>query len=242
MRGPGRRNALIFLVAFTALPALAIAGEGADRKVYSYTDDKGVTYYTNMPSDPRYEPLPSVTPPRRPAGDAKSRPYEETITEAAEKYGLDSNLLRAVIKCESDFNRLAVSRAGAQGLMQLMPGTARLVDVDDPFNAAQNLEGGARYLKYLLDSFDETRLALAAYNAGEGAVRRHGGIPPYAETRNYVKAVLSQYDRYCSLGTEGDIITSEDIQAFTNSEGVRLFTNVPWKYRKAENWRKVQSQ
>lgn len=242
MRNPGRRTALIFLVAFTALPALAIAGGGEGRKVYSYTDDKGVTYYTNMPSDPRLEPLPSVTPPRRTGGDAKSRPYEETITEAAEKYGLDSNLLRAVIKCESDFNRLAVSRAGAQGLMQLMPDTARLVDVDDPFNAAQNLEGGARYLKYLLDSFDETRLALAAYNAGEGAVRRHGGIPPYAETRNYVKAVLSQYDRYCSLGTEGDIITSEDIQAFTNSEGVRLFTNVPWKYRKAESWRKVQSQ
>ena len=162
--------------------------------------------------------------------------------EVAETYGLDSNLLRAVIKCESDFNHLAVSRAGAQGLMQLMPGTARLVKVNDPFDASQNLEGGARYLKYLLDSFEDTTLALAAYNAGEGAVRRHGGVPPYTETRNYVKAVLSQHERYRSLGTEGDVITSEDIQAFTNSEGVRLFTNVPWKYRKAESWRKVQSE
>ena len=171
-----------------------------------------------------------------------SRPYEEVIAEVAEKYSLDSNLLRAVIKCESNFNRMAVSRASAQGLMQLMPETARLVEVGDPFNAAQNLEGGTRYLKYLLDSFDDPRLALAAYNAGEGAVRRHGGIPPYEETRKYVKAVLAQYDRYCSLGTAGDIITSADIQAFTNTEGVRLFTNVPWRYGKEGDWRKVKSQ
>lgn len=242
MRGL-RLGTVVFL--FTLLPALPAMGSSEDPAfdtVYSYTDEQGVTFYTNMPSDPRYKPMPTLQPPLRPAGDAKSRPFEESIAVAADRYGIDSNLLRAVIKCESNFNRLAVSRAGAQGLMQLMPETARLVDVDNPFNATQNIDGGARYLKYLLDSFDERELALAAYNAGEGAVRRHGGIPPYRETRNYVKAVAAQYDRYCRLGTSGDVITSEDIKAFVNSEGVQMFTNVPWKYRKDGSWQRMDTR
>ncbi len=225
-----------------ALLLIFPSGAEGESKVYSYTDEQGTMHFTNMPSDPRFEPLPSVEPPRRFAGDDRSQPYEEMITEAALKHHVDPHLLRAVIKCESDFNHRAVSRAGAEGLMQLMPATARKVNVWNSFDARQNIEGGTRYLKYLLDSFGDRSLALAAYNAGEGAVRRHGGIPPYRETKNYVGAVLAQYDRYCELGAEGDPLTSADIQSFSNSEGVILFTNVPWKYGEERGWSREETQ
>ena len=183
-----------FLFSSALTVGILLAGAPAplrgESQGYHFTDEHGVSHFTNMPSDPRFKALPSE--PRPPGGgDSKSRPYEEMIVAAATRHRVDPDLLRAVIKCESDFNHLAISRAGAQGLMQLMPDTARLVDVDNPFDAGENIDGGAKYLKYLLSSFDDTRLALAAYNAGEGAVRRAGGIPPYRETRNYVSAVLS---------------------------------------------------
>ncbi len=239
-----RAAALLFSVSLAAALGLIPVSGRCGTTVYHFTDDDGVTHFTNLPSDPRYRPMPSTDPPPPPRrlGNPKSRPYEAVIARTAEKYDLDPNLLRAVIKCESDFNHLAVSRSGAQGLMQLMPETARLVDVGDPFDARENLEGGARYLKYLLDSFGDVNLALAAYNAGEGTVRRHGGVPPFKETRNYVKAVLSHYERYRSLGIGADTITSADIRSFVNSEGVQLFTNQPWKYRKAADWRQVEAQ
>lgn len=209
--------------------------------VYSFTDQSGVTHFTNMPNDPRFRPVSTRKAPRTFA-EPRSRPYEEAILKTAGKYGVDANLLRAVIKCESNFNHLAVSRAGAQGLMQLMPETARLNNVVNPFNARENLEGGTQYFKYLLDSFGSTTLALAAYNAGEGVVRRHGGIPPFKETRNYVKAVLSQYDSYRSNGIGDAAVSSSDIQSFVNSEGVSLFTNLPWKYRRTADWRRMGEQ
>ena len=115
--------------------------------------------------------------------------YAEAIQAAAEKYGLDARLLTAVIQVESNFMHRARSPKGAMGLMQLMPATARQYAVDDPFDPSANIEAGARHLKSLLDRFD-LRLALAAYNAGEGAVTRYGGVPPYPETREYVKRVL----------------------------------------------------
>ena len=223
------RRLLPRLVLASALLLPGSVSFAGDSDIYVYTDEEGVTHYSNMPSDGRYKLLRRDEPPRA-TGDAKSGRYEAWITESAVKYDVDPNLLMAVIKCESDFNRMAVSRAGAQGLMQLMPETAKLVKVNDSFDPRQNIEGGTRYLKYLLDSFETTELALAAYNAGEGNVRRHGGIPPFRETRNYVAAVLRQYDHYCKVGRRGAVITSEDIRSFTNSEGVRLFTNVPWRY------------
>lgn len=232
-------HAAITLALLLASPAPAVfAGEN---DIYVYTDDEGVTHYSNMPSDSRYRRLTTVEPPRA-TGESRSRPYEAWIAESAARHGVDPNLLMAVIKCESNFNRMAISRAGAQGLMQLMPDTAKLVKVSDPFDPRQNLDGGTRYLKYLLDSFDDKRLALAAYNAGEGAVRRHGGVPPYKETKNYVAAVLAQYDHYCKVGRTGAVITSEDIRSFTNSEGVRLFTNVPWKYNTTKEWEQERGQ
>jgi hypothetical protein len=116
---------------------------------------------------------------------------EKLISETAQRHGVDPNLVRQVVQAESNFNPKAVSSAGAMGLMQLMPATAQTYGVTDPFNPAQNLDGGVRFLKGLLERFDgNTALALAGYNAGPGAVEKYNGIPPYRETQNYVQKIL----------------------------------------------------
>ena len=123
-------------------------------------------------------------------GGASGTPFERIITEAAARHRLDPRLLAAVIQVESNFRPLARSPKGAMGLMQLMPGTARQYAVGDAFDAQSNIDAGARHLRSLLDRFDLS-LALAAYNAGEGAVRRFDGIPPYRETQEYVRRILT---------------------------------------------------
>ncbi len=125
----------------------------------------------------------------------------ELIEKYADKNGLDSDFVKAVIKQESGFNPNATSKCGAMGLMQLMPATAEGLGVTNAYDAEQNIMGGTKYLKGLMDRFDNNKsLALAAYNAGPNAVKKYGGIPPYMETQNYVKNVLSSYDKMKGAG------------------------------------------
>jgi soluble lytic murein transglycosylase-like protein len=130
----------------------------------------------------------------RPAAAAGDLDFERLVAEAARRHGLEPALVMAVVGVESGFQPQAVSPKGAQGLMQLMPATARDLGVADPFDPAANLDGGSRYLSSLVARYDgDLTKALAAYNAGMGAVARHGGVPPYEETRRYVRKVLGRY-------------------------------------------------
>lgn len=128
--------------------------------------------------------------------------YNRIINKKSDQYRLESSLIKAVIKVESNWNSKAVSHAGAMGLMQLMPTTADDLNVTNPFNPEDNIDGGARYLRYLLDKFDgNLSHALAAYNAGPTRVKRHRGIPPIKETQQYVKRVLSLYNNEKTMYT-----------------------------------------
>jgi soluble lytic murein transglycosylase-like protein len=134
-------------------------------------------------------------------------PFGAEITAAAKKHGIDPALLAGLVKQESNFNPTAGSPAGARGLTQLMPGTAAGLGVGDVLDPIQNLDGGAKYLRQQLDAFggDVTR-ALAAYNAGPGAVQRYGGVPPYAETQNYVRVVQANAAQYRAAGSTPSIL------------------------------------
>ncbi len=130
-----------------------------------------------------------VFPAALPVSNAPRGPYRSLVTKAAQKNGLNRRLLASVIRAESNFHPKAVSPKGALGLMQLMPKTARQLAVSNPFNPEQNVQAGARYLKELLGKFGKVNLALAAYNAGPGAVRQYHGVPPFRETREYIARV-----------------------------------------------------
>ena len=132
---------------------------------------------------------------KAPGGGTPDPRILQMARATAEKYGIDPKLFESLIHQESNFNPTAQSSAGAQGLTQLMPKTAASLGVTDPFDPMQNLNGGAKYLSQLLKQFDgDTKLALAAYNAGPGAVRRAGGIPPFQETQDYVRKVLDRFN------------------------------------------------
>lgn len=191
----------VFLL-LAALPALA-AGD----RVYKYVDADGIVHYTNVRPDVEY-PYTTLEFPCYLSDPAcrsvdwehvplDTRAYASEIATAAADHGLDESLIRAVIHAESAYNADAVSPRGARGLMQLMPETEAALGVVDVFNPASNILGGARYLADMLDEFSgDVKLATAAYNAGPGAVRRHGGIPPYPETREYVRRIEILYRRY----------------------------------------------
>jgi len=164
----------------------------AETQVYEYVNPSGVIQLTNVPSDPKCE---AMQPPGRRL--VSGLELERAVAREAKQHRLQPALLFAVMKAESSFNPVVVSKAGAVGLMQLVPETAMRHGVRNLYDTDENVAGGARHLRYLLDRFHgNTRLALAAYNAGERKVDRYGKIPPYKETRHYVQKVLSYYRDY----------------------------------------------
>jgi len=183
------RLVLFFIVVIAMLPSLSEARAA----MYSYVDQYGRLYFTNVPADPRYKEVPGFEGIRKAAIQGR---YGKFIKNAAKRYSLDPELIRAVIKVESGFNPFAVSEKGAMGLMQLMPGTAKEMRVAAPFEAEENIMGGSRYLRKLLNLFDgDVRLGLAAYNAGPNRVKENGRIPKIPETQHYVKKVLREYEK-----------------------------------------------
>ena len=132
---------------------------------------------------------------------AQKTDIDELIATFSEKYDIDSDFIKAIIKQESGFNANATSKKGAMGLMQLMPKTAESLGVVDAYNPSENIEGGVKYLRQMLDKYDNNKeMALAAYNAGPGAVQKYGGIPPYKETQNYVKTIMNTYNKVKESG------------------------------------------
>ncbi|HUH66750.1 MAG TPA: lytic transglycosylase domain-containing protein [Syntrophales bacterium] len=182
----------VLIILCIALPASA--------DIYKYEDAQGVIHLTNVPTESGIKYTLVMKEKRilldRKLGDNMSQ-YDELIVKVSEKHKIEPALIKAIIKAESNFNHRAVSPKGARGLMQLMPATASSLQVQDSFHPENNIEGGVRYLRYLLNYFNGSLpLALAAYNAGEAAVIKHRGVPPYRETQVYVQRVLSYLDKF----------------------------------------------
>jgi soluble lytic murein transglycosylase-like protein len=188
---------LLLVAGLWLLPATAAA------TIYIYVDEKGVKHFTNVPIDGRYKPL-SAVPPQRAQRRLTAGDYEGHIQAAASRFRIDPLLITAVIRTESFFNCLAVSKKGAQGLMQLMPETARDMNVRDPFDPEENIRGGTRYLRKMLDMFGgDLQLALAAYNAGPERVRLLGRVPQIRETQEYIERVMKYYRHYQAAASAG---------------------------------------
>jgi len=185
---------LLFFYAVLLVSATLLFVSPVMADIYMYIDSGGVLHFTNMPTSSDYRLFvrerPNIT-----KSSGLSGKYDRYIKKAANKNDIPFHLLKALIKTESNFNPSAVSSKGAMGLMQIMPETAKLLEIDNPFDPQENIAGGSRYLKSLLDKFDgKLPMALAAYNAGPTIVARHNSIPPYPETQNYVKMVMKYYN------------------------------------------------
>ena len=193
----GATKVRVTLALLLGVASLAVAAVARADAIYSFTDDKGVTHFTNRPlGDRRFQKV-RFRNERRVWQPAPSyREDDQLIDETARSYRLPPALVKAVIAAESAFDPEAVSRKGAQGLMQLMPETAADLGVDDPLEPESNVRGGAGYLRAMIDRYGDLSRALAAYNAGPSAVDRYGGVPPYRETRDYVDRVLTYYRSY----------------------------------------------
>ena len=189
---------LVFLLLFSFLRP----------EIVTYVDENGKLVITNIPSSkPRRKKWKRLV-------ERSTSPYDDMIRRISQRHGVDPKLVRAIITVESGFNPKAVSHKGAMGLMQLMPETARRYGARDPFDPAQNIEAGVKYLRDLERKFRNTEMVIAAYNAGENAVEKYRGIPPFRETRRFVRTVMSLYKKrrktviYRCVGKNGSVIIS----------------------------------
>jgi soluble lytic murein transglycosylase-like protein len=211
------KSSIRFLFPIVIMASLLASESLSEAQMFRYVDKDGVLHFTNVPTLPNQVKTLTMPPyaanlmnqthtvTTRPfyirSVAPSCNPFNQTLFEphirfACRQYGIDYNLVKAVINAESAFDPAAISPKGAMGLMQLMPGTSRDLGVMNPFDPTQNIDGGVRYLRFLMDRFNNNVvLALAAYNAGPEAVQKHNGVPPYQETRDYVQRVLDFYVR-----------------------------------------------
>lgn len=213
------------LLLLTVVSILFYGQSMARADMYTYVDSKGTRYYTNVPSSsqcrlyqrdsvtiskPSARDLPEVrVGGRRPFPTSSITAYDQQIKQSGYRHNVDPQLIKAIIKAESDFDCNATSQKGAQGLMQLMPGTARDLKVFNPLDPRANIEGGTRYFRTMLDTFNgNIPLSLAAYNAGPNLVKRTNRIPQIPETVEYVQRVLQHYKGYKGFGRQSSPATS----------------------------------
>ncbi len=234
-------NIRIFLTCAAMLVALPYHAAHAD--IYQYTDEDGVVHFTNVnvAKGKKYRRHPESagtssnanqvrrqrsSPPQAASAVTSTNvpsAYLESINTACDRHGVDPALVHAIMKVESDFNPMAISRKGAMGLMQLMPQTAVDMNVRNTFDPGENIDGGVKYMRYLLDRYEgNVSLALAAYNSGENAVKRWGTIPPFPETQNYVQKIMRLYNGggtmttrprytvYMGYGEDGAIVVTDN--------------------------------
>lgn len=220
------------LIAY-AVTTVLLTGAPAGAQVYKLSANDGTIHFTNAPTDPRYRSLTGYSSGtaagwlRLPRADTAQ--YGREIKDASARYGVPERLVHAVIRVESAFNPRAVSVKGAQGLMQLMPETALMLGVRNSFDPQQNIDGGVRHLRGLIDRFgNDLPLALAAYNAGEKAVINYRGIPPFPETRDYVTRVLHLYDGGANASTRA----SSAVYRTVGADGTIVYTNIPPRGRR----------
>jgi hypothetical protein len=210
--------------------------------IYQFTDKNGVVHFSNVSvgGSKNYKRLKSTVKPehRMTAAPRPSSPsraplsssnypsaYADIITTACGRHGVDPALVHAIVKVESDFNPYALSRKGAMGLMQLMPETALVMNVGNSFNPHENIDGGVKYLRHLIDRYEgNLPLALAAYNSGETAVKKWGTIPPYQETQNYVQRIMKLYN-----GNELTFKPRHPIYMYYGEDGALMLTDDPSK-------------
>jgi soluble lytic murein transglycosylase len=188
----------VFILSFLLWPVVS----GAD--IYRYVDGDGVIHYSNTQPDRKFSLYLREAPKAAPRAPASSLPGASWMNGYVDRFSrandLPPALVRAIIKAESNWQRDAVSRKGAKGVMQLMPFTSKRLRVDDPFDPIENIEGGIMYIKELLVAFEGNLTnTVAAYNAGPAAVRKYGGVPPYQETRLYVRRVMELYRKYSAV-------------------------------------------
>jgi hypothetical protein len=217
--------ALLSVGLFLAGPAAF--GEAA---VYVYVDEAGTAHFTDAPTKPYFRPLPGFGLPR--GVNLVRGQYADLINRIADEEGVDSGLIRAIVKAESNFDPHAVSRKGAQGLMQLMPGTAGRYAVGNAFDPEANIRGGVQYLRSLHEMFaNRLPLVLAAYNAGENVVLRYNGIPPYPETQQYVNRVLAFYGQRDRLAVR---TSSGSSPKRTGAEVGKVVPSTPSVFRRVD--------